>query len=293
MPITGWKVIASRTSSGTSSRSAVALRQDHVREPGRVRGQHLLLQPADRQHQAWGVTSPVIPTVCFTRRPLSSDASAVVIVMPALRPSFGIAPAGTWVELPVVEGVLVDAERLGVPAHVESAIRADSFMTSSPSCPTVGTRPSLPFIEVASMNSTSPPAPVTDRPVATPGIAVRSADSWKKRCRRGRRAPRPDRSQPELGLAGDLRRGLAEQRPEFALEVPDARLAGVLGHDAAQHVVGDRHLVLAQSVPIALARPQVALAIATFSSLVYPSKRTTSMRSSSGRGSSRPCWPSR
>ena len=33
------------------------------------------------------------------------------------------------------------------------------------------------------MNSTSPPAPVTDRPVATPGIAVRSADSWKKRWR--------------------------------------------------------------------------------------------------------------
>ena len=29
------------------------------------------------------------------------------------------------------------------------------------------------------MNSTSPPVPVTARPVATPGTAVRSAASWK------------------------------------------------------------------------------------------------------------------
>ena len=41
------------------------------------------------------VTSPVIPTVCFTGRSDRSDASAVVIVIPALGPSFGIAPAGT------------------------------------------------------------------------------------------------------------------------------------------------------------------------------------------------------
>src|SRR5437763_13733779 len=60
-------------------------------------------------------------------------------------------------------------------------MRADSFITS-PSCP-VRTRP-LPLAEpdlmaVASMNSTSPPAIVTERPVATPGVAVRAADSWK------------------------------------------------------------------------------------------------------------------
>ena len=44
----------------------------------------------------WRVTSPVIPTVCFTGRSDKSDASAVVIVIPALGPSLGIAPAGTW-----------------------------------------------------------------------------------------------------------------------------------------------------------------------------------------------------
>jgi hypothetical protein len=52
---------------------------------------------------------------------------------------------------------------------------------------------------------------------------------------------------------------LPEQRAELALEVPDARLAGVLGHHGAEHVVADRHLVLAQAVAVALARPQVAL----------------------------------
>ena len=33
-------------------------------------------------------------------------------------------------------------------------------------------------MEAASTNSTSPPTPVTARPVATPGVAVRAATSW-------------------------------------------------------------------------------------------------------------------
>ncbi len=56
---------------------------------------------------------------------------------------------------------------------------------TSPSCP-VRTSPAEDpwvFIVVASTNSTSPPAPVTASPVATPGTAVRAADSWKNRWR--------------------------------------------------------------------------------------------------------------
>ena len=51
--ITGWNVICSRTSSGTSSRSP-RLRSGRITSvrPGRVRGEHLLLEPADRQHAA-------------------------------------------------------------------------------------------------------------------------------------------------------------------------------------------------------------------------------------------------
>jgi hypothetical protein len=41
-------------------------------------------------------TSPVIATSERTRRPDSSDARAVVMVTPALGPSLGTAPAGTW-----------------------------------------------------------------------------------------------------------------------------------------------------------------------------------------------------
>ena len=111
------------------------------------------------------------------------------------------------------------------------------------------------------MNRTSPPAPVTARPVATPGIAVRSAASWKKRCRprASRTAVDVDRHR-RLDLAGgELRRRLAQHGAELALEPAHARLAGVLGDERPQRVVVDRDLVLAQAVAVALARPQVAL----------------------------------
>jgi hypothetical protein len=42
------------------------------------------------------VTSPVMATSSRTGRPVISETSAVVIVTPALGPSLGIAPAGTW-----------------------------------------------------------------------------------------------------------------------------------------------------------------------------------------------------
>ena len=42
------------------------------------------------------VISPVMATSSRTGRALMSDTSAVAIVTPALGPSLGIAPAGTW-----------------------------------------------------------------------------------------------------------------------------------------------------------------------------------------------------
>ncbi len=110
------------------------------------------------------------------------------------------------------------------------------------------------------MKRTSPPAPVTDRPVATPGDRRALGRLLEEAL-----APEgvAQLVQADLdrgrGLAGgDLRRGLPQQRPELALEVPDARLAGVLGHHGAQHLVADLHLVLAQAVAVALAWPEVA-----------------------------------
>ena len=120
------------------------------------------------------VISPVIAVSGRTRRPVAREASAVAIVMPALGPSFGIAPAGTctW-NLRSNDSWSTPSDSACVRT-AESAICADSFITS-PSCP-VSTRPS-PGADVASTNSTSPPVALTASPVATPGTAVRSAAS--------------------------------------------------------------------------------------------------------------------
>ena len=107
---------------------------------------------------------------------MRSETSAVVIVMPADGPSFGIAPAGTWTwrsEVSQKSGAIsspVVCER----TH-ESAACADSFMTS-PSWPVSVSEP-LPFIRVASMKRMSPPAGVQASPTATPGTRVRSSNS--------------------------------------------------------------------------------------------------------------------
>ena len=88
----------------------------------------------------------------------------------------------------------------------------------------------------ASTNRTSPPVPVTARPVATPGTAVRSAASVKNFApaedlahvvgadRDRRRRPR---------RLASLRGGLAQQRADVALERADARLARVVADRCA------------------------------------------------------------
>ena len=136
------------------------------------------------------------------------------------------------------------------------------------------------------MNSTSPPTPVTASPVATPGTAVRSAASKKNFWR-----PRYSRTSSASIVIGastsprrDLRGDLAQRLAQLPLEVPHAGLTRVVADDRAQRVVGEHDLVGAQAVALALALTRWCLAIATFSSSVYPSMRMTSMRSNSGPG---------
>src|SRR5438046_1719454 len=50
---------------------------------------------AGRLHQPRSVISPVIATSARTGLPVSAETNAVVIAMPALGPSFGVAPSGT------------------------------------------------------------------------------------------------------------------------------------------------------------------------------------------------------
>ena len=105
---TGWNVICSRTSAGTSSRSG-ALRSGRITSvsPAACAASTFCFSPPIGSTRPCSVTSPVMPTVLFTGRPVSSDASAVTIVTPALGPSFGMAPAGhVHVELAAVEGAV-------------------------------------------------------------------------------------------------------------------------------------------------------------------------------------------
>ena len=129
--ITGWNAISSRTCSGTSSRSA-RFRSGITTSvsPAACAASTFCLRPPIGSTRPWSVTSPVMPTVCFTGRPLRSDASAVAIVMPALGPSFGIAPAGTctWKRRSNASWSMPSASACERTA--ESAICADSFITS-------------------------------------------------------------------------------------------------------------------------------------------------------------------
>ena len=112
-------LVAHRSRARRRGRARCASGRITVGEPGPLRGEHLLLHAADRQHPTLerdlaghADLGPHRP------RPVSRLTSAVVIVMPADGPSFGIAPAGTcrW-SAPRVAGA-VDAELVGVRPHV-------------------------------------------------------------------------------------------------------------------------------------------------------------------------------
>ncbi len=94
---TGWKVSSLRTSSGTSSMSAAFWRGMMMcLIPARCAPSTFSLSPPIGSARPRSVISPVIATSRRTGRPDSSDTSAVAIARPADGPSFGIAPAGTW-----------------------------------------------------------------------------------------------------------------------------------------------------------------------------------------------------
>ena len=91
------------------------------------------------------------------------------------------------------------------------------------------------------MKSTSPPAPVTASPVATPGVDVRSAVS-------GVNFGRPrylTRASASTWIGASVHRSrsatgdLPQDLSEAPLQLPHARLAGVLGGDHAERHVGE------------------------------------------------------
>jgi len=73
--MTGWKRISSRTSAGTSSRSA-RFRSGMITSvsPAACAASTFCLRPPIGSTRPCSVTSPVMPTVCFTGRSERSDA---------------------------------------------------------------------------------------------------------------------------------------------------------------------------------------------------------------------------
>ncbi len=106
----------------------------------------------------------------------------------------------------------------------------------------------------------SPPVPVTASPVETPGHRGPLGGLLVEALPAERVAHDLEVDHDGcLHLFGDdLRRRLAERLAELALELSHARLSRVLAHDRSERHVVDRDLVLAQAVPVALARPEVA-----------------------------------
>ena len=188
------------------------------------------------------VISPVIAMSPRTGRPVSSDASAVDH-RDARRRAVLRDRAGRHVQVDL--GVLVE---VGIDAVLRARARGTR---TAPRAPTPSSRRRAgrsasasrrPAIRDASMNSTSPPAGVHARPIATPGSLVRSSISSS------RNVGAPSISTTTSGVIATRRlvafgaapRDLAAERADLALEVADAGLARVAAnHRRGCAVVGE------------------------------------------------------
>ena len=113
------------------------------------------------------VISPVIATSERTFFPENTDKIAVAIVIPALGPSFGVAPSGTCTCTFCVSNNALSMPYLSAFALTKvSAARADSFITS-PSLPVSKISP-FPSTRVASTVRVVPPYAVQASPFTAP-----------------------------------------------------------------------------------------------------------------------------
>ena len=196
------------------------------------------------------VISPVIAMSPRTGRPVSSDASAV-----------DHRDAGRRAVLRDGAGRHVEVD-LGRPCRTSDRRRScwrARGTTRARSAPTPSSRRRggrsasgvpPPCIREASTNSTSPPAGVHARPMATPGSFVRFSISSS------RNVGAPSISTTTSGVIDDARlvafgaapRDLAAERADLALEIADAGLARVAADDRRDRRVGELDLLRRQPV---------------------------------------------
>ena len=178
-----------------------------------------------------------MPTSSATGMPRTSEAIAVAIVIPADGPSFGTAPAGTWMWTSCSENQSsVEAQLLRVRAHPrERGLRRlphhVAELSGDRERALARVRGRLDEEDVAADGRVGEAG-------GDPGLGGALA-------RVGREAARPEPlAGPGLvdldarrAVLGDLARRLAAQVGDSPFEVADARLARVLADDDAQDVV--------------------------------------------------------
>ena len=187
------------------------------------------------------VTSPVIPTVCLTARFVSSEARAVVIVIPALGPSFGIAPAGTctWNDLRFQNRPPTMSKGLPVRANPgEGDLRRLLHHVAQ----LAGEHEAALAVHAGRLDEEDVAARASDgKPGGHARHGVRSAASCQKRWRSEPVAQLWSRSIAIGASASPDAIRVAVLRSSFPsrAQLPDARLARVLADDRRDQLVRD------------------------------------------------------
>src|SRR4051794_32266021 len=236
----------------------VAARGEHALDPRPLRRERLLLEAADRQHEAGQrqlarhrrvVADPAVRDQRHERR-RHRDAGA--------RPVLGNR-AGGHVHVDVV-GL---EEVLGQPVRVRAHVRQRRLrgllhhvaeLAGDRELPRAGHRARLHEQHVAADRRPREPRRHA-RLLGAPLDVGREARPAQQR-------PDPRHARGDLALEGalrDLAGHLAEDRADLALEAAHARLARVLLDDRLQPGVGERHLRALEPVALDLARDEVAL----------------------------------
>ena len=229
--------------------------------------------------------SPVIAVSLRIVRPVISEMSAMNIATPALGPSFGMAPAGTWIWMSLFSKRLaIDAERRGAvlderQRRLRAFLHHVAELAGEDQLAGAGNARRLDEQDVAA-----------DRRPGEAGGDARHAGAHRHFVLELRRAE--DRHEivarrcgSDRSALGDAHRGIAQHLADLALEAAHAGLAGIVADDVAQRVVGDLDLAGLEPVRLQLPAHQIALGdLAASPPRCSRQGSMISMRSRSGPG---------
>ena len=140
--------------------------------PARLAARIFSLMPPTGSTFPRSVISPVMANCLRTLRCVKVETKEVTIVIPALGPSFGMAPSGTWICTFHCSKRCSSISKSAAWAWTYcKASMADSFMTS-PRLPVRVSFSPFPLIKLDSTKRISPPTAVQAKPVTTPAYPL-------------------------------------------------------------------------------------------------------------------------